>query len=127
MKKVTDSDQFYRLPSSDNELLEECDISTFRSGGRGGQHVNKVETAVRLLHRPTGIVVTCRKERSQYLNKMNCLKNLRAKIEKLNKKLPPRIPTKVPSGVKRKRREEKVKLSKKKEIRRKVSRRSIEE
>jgi len=124
---VTDSDQFYRLPSSDNELLEECDISTFRSGGRGGQHVNKVETAVRLLHRPTGIVVTCRKERSQYLNKMNCLKNLRAKIEKLNKKLPPRIPTKVPSGVKRKRREEKVKLSKKKEIRRKVSRRSIEE
>lgn len=124
---MTDSDQFYRLPSSDNELLEECDISTFRSGGRGGQHVNKVETAVRLLHRPTGIVVTCRKERSQYLNKMNCLKNLRAKIEKLNKKLPPRIPTKVPSGVKRKRREEKVKLSKKKEIRRKVSRRSIEE
>ena len=124
---MTDSDQFYRLPSSDNELLEECDISTFRSGGRGGQHVNKVETAVRLLHRPTGIVVTCRKERSQYLNKMNCLKNLRAKIEKLNKKLPPRIPTKVPSGVKRKRREEKVKLSKKKEVRKKISRRDIEE
>lgn len=124
---MSEPDREYHLPPGDSELLEECDVSTFRSGGRGGQHVNKVETAVRLTHRPTGIVVTCRKERSQYLNKMSCLKNLRAKIEKRNKKLPPRIPTKVPKGAKRKRMEEKVKLSKKKEVRRKISRRDIEE
>ena len=77
------------IPQSDAALLADCAVDTFRAGGPGGQHQNVTDSAVRLRHRPTGLTVTCRAQRSQHLNKMDALRRLRIKLIKFYAPPPP--------------------------------------
>ena len=65
---------------------EDVEMQVFRSFGAGGQHINKTSSAVRLIHKPTGIVVACQTERSQFQNRDTCMKMLRSKLMEIKER-----------------------------------------
>jgi len=90
------------IPADDDQLLAQCDVETFRSGGRGGQHAQKNETAVRLRHLPSGITAACQNERSLRQNIKIALRMLREKLQRLTYRRPKRHATKMPRSVRQK-------------------------
>ncbi len=106
------------IPPSDAELLEQCRVDVFRSGGKGGQHQNVTESGVRLTHLPTGTVVISRRLRSQHANKRQALSALRKKLTALDERKKPRVPTQLPRRVRERRLTSKQRQSSKKTLRR---------
>jgi len=100
-------------------LLAECVVETFRAGGPGGQNVNTRDTAVRIRHLPTGIVVTSQQERSQLRNKQIALAELRRRLEERSRPKRRRIPTSAPRAARRRVLEAKRRRSERKQLRKK--------
>ena len=108
----------YRIPETDEALLAECDVHVFRATGPGGQSVNTTDSAVRLVHQPSGFVVVGRRQRSQLRNKTDCLKRLRDKLVDAQHVRQKRVATKPSRATVRRRLEAKRHLSAKKAVRR---------
>ena len=104
------------------QLKKECDITTFRASGPGGQHRNVTDSAVRLKHRPTGIVVIGRRQRSQHRNLQDALERLASRIEerKREERRKKRVATRKPRGIREKELAEKKRRAKLKALRSKV-------
>lgn len=79
-RRASGSELRRRLDFDDAKLLAECDVHLYRASGPGGQHRNKVSSAVRLRHRPSDITVTATERRSQHENKAKALTRLRAAL-----------------------------------------------
>jgi protein subunit release factor B len=102
----------------DEALLAQCEVQAHRASGPGGQHRNKAETAVRLVHRPTGVTVEGKDERSRSQNLRIALARLREKLERRAYRPPPRRPTRPTRASKERRVESKRKQAAKKALRR---------
>jgi protein subunit release factor B len=83
----------------DEALLAECRVEMRRASGPGGQHRNKVESAVRLLHAPTGVVAQASERRSQHANRTLAIERLRAKLERFFHRERPRVKTRKSKGI----------------------------
>jgi protein subunit release factor B len=103
---------------SDPELLAQCEVQAHRAGGPGGQHRNKAETAVRLVHRPSGVVAEGKDQRSRAQNLSAALARLREKLERRAYRPPPRRKTRPTGAAKERRLQEKKRAGEKKRERR---------
>lgn len=101
MQDIPDTSEHY--PTDRASLERDCDIEFVIAGGPGGQHRNKVETGVRLTHRPTGITVTATERRSQYANREAAYERMAKRLEARQRVLPERKPTR-PTAASRARR-----------------------
>lgn len=124
-RRMDDADLTYRdyarfAKQTLEEIAHDCEVSVFRATGPGGQGVNTTDSAVRMKHLPTDIVVTSRESRSQFRNRQLCLGKLRAIFER--KAQPPKIrkKTHVPRRAKEKRLQDKRFTSEKKASRRTI-------
>ena len=107
--------------ATDREILErEVEIEVFRSSGPGGQHVNKTESALRIIHRPSGVVVISRDSPSQHRNRETAFERLIEKLKRLNHVPKKRVPTRPTRGSKERRLGTKKQVGAKKQARGKV-------
>jgi protein subunit release factor A len=105
----------------DRETLErEVVVEAFRAGGAGGQHVNKTESALRLTHPPSGVVVIAQDTRSQHRNRETAFERLIERLRRLNHVPRKRVPTKPTAASRRRRIELKKQVGQKKVARRRV-------
>lgn len=102
----------------DDALLAQCEVQVHRAGGPGGQHRNKVETAIRLVHGPSGVTAEGKDQRSKTQNLRAALGRMREKLAKKAYRPPPRRKTKPTQGSKKRRLEGKKLVSAKKAARR---------
>lgn len=79
--QLTYRDYAHYARLSDDELARQCEVEAFHASGPGGQGVNTTDSAVRMRHVPTGIVVTSREQRSQLQNRASCLRKIRIQLE----------------------------------------------
>ena len=99
------------------QLLIQCKINTFKSSGKGGQHSNKTDSAVRITHLKTGIRIFCQKSRSQYQNKKMCVLKLEKLLDNNTKGVKKRKKTSIPWKSKKERLDKKKHNSLKKQLR----------
>jgi protein subunit release factor B len=113
------SDETLIAHPTDRESLErDCDMSFFVAGGPGGQHRNKVATGVRLVHRPSGIVVMATERRSQAANREMAFARLAARLQAASQRQAPRIATRPGTAAVARRRKLKQRRSEVKQSRR---------
>ena len=98
-------DEIY--PTDRDSLERDCDIEFVIAGGPGGQHRNKVETGVRLTHRPTGITLTATERRSQHANREAAFERMAKRLEARQRIVPKRKPTRPTTGSRTRRLNEK--------------------
>jgi protein subunit release factor B len=92
-----------RYPTDRISLERDCDVDFYIAGGPGGQHRNKVESGVRLVHRPSGITVTATERRSQHANREVAFERMAARLEEMQQVVTPRRATR-PTAAGRERR-----------------------
>src|SRR5256885_4611025 len=100
-----------RYPTDREALERDSDVEFFIASGPGGQHRNKVETGVRLTHRPTGIVVTATERRSQHANREAAYERLAERLEEMQREEKPRVPTRINRAARERRLAEKRRAS----------------
>ncbi len=114
MAEFLEQETFDAHPMTQSSLQGEVEITTYKASGPGGQHRNKTETAVRLKHLPTGIIVTASEHRSQFKNREAAWERLLEKLRARQRKPKPRIATKPSRAAKEKRLQGKASLAAKK-------------